>query len=130
MLSKYCSHVDDELSSIEAHLTDNEYLKAHVAFLERRYKRFTTAFRVRSFIIKFIPIVVLVLIMLFPTKQVYVWYMPAALLIVVASEVIIGRLYPVAYFNKIHGNITILKSIIQHNIESKLKNSTNVLYTN
>lgn len=115
VLSKYCSHVEDQVEDIKLHITDNEYLNLHVKFLENRYKRFSVAYKIRSYVTKFTPILILILIMLFPSKRLYFWYIPAAMLLIVLSEVLISRAFPVVYFNKIHGNITILKSVIKYN---------------
>ncbi|MFI3268230.1 MAG: hypothetical protein R3Y51_05885 [Rikenellaceae bacterium] len=124
ILSKYCSHVDDQVEDIKSNIKNNEYLELHVEFLEKRYKRFSLAYRIRGYITKFTPVLMLLLLMLYPSKRMYYWYIPIALLVIVISEVAISKIFPVTYFNKIHGNITILKGFIRHNKTELLNNNS------
>lgn len=112
-LSRYYSYKWDDVTHISNNITDNEYLLSHIEYLEKRYKRFLTVYRVRSFIIKFIPILALLLYMIYPLY--FLAIAIATILIIVTSESITGYFFPRAYFDKIHSNITIIKSIIKFN---------------
>lgn len=110
LLSRYHSYGDDQLAVVREHLNDKVFLDDHIQYLERRYIHFSRALRIRGVILKFVPVLSLLFYMLYPKDYVLIFLV--TLVLILLSEIISTYCYPRSYFEKIHGNITILKSIV------------------
>lgn len=113
LLNEYYPKNKDEIQYIKDNITNKETIEAHIKYLSDKYKRFSKIYKANRIIIKFIPILALILFLVMPTF--YVEIFVAAFAIIVLYELSITIFFPRKYYDKISRNILILKSIINYN---------------
>ncbi|MDE6483409.1 MAG: hypothetical protein K2L01_06610 [Rikenellaceae bacterium] len=109
LLGQYKFYSKEEENHLAGHLKDKEAVKAHIALLERRYRRFKRVYAINTTIIKVVPIMVLAVYLIAPTYALGAFV--GGLAAIVLSESFKSIFCPLRYFDSIGRNILILKSI-------------------
>ncbi len=115
LLAEYLPYTKDELEYLKRNISNPEIIEEHISLLEHRNKRFIRFYRINTWIIKFVPVLALVLFLLYPRD--YQMIFISALMVIVLFEFFKSIFFPHDYFEKINSNIVILKSILKLNKE-------------